>query len=142
MFRYPVKSMLGEALDSMLVDERGAEGDRRLALVDAVTGRWPREASRLWRALLTFTASGGPGRCGSSCRREQCARRRAGHRRAALRAAGPTGPAGRRAGAGAAVERPAPEDVLEQGVEAEVEYATLEIARAPGQLFPRYARCT
>lgn len=33
LHRYPVKSMLGETVDSMLVDERGAEADRRLAVV-------------------------------------------------------------------------------------------------------------
>ena len=36
--RYPVKSMLGEAVDSLFVDEGGAEGDRKLALVDTETG--------------------------------------------------------------------------------------------------------
>src|ERR1700724_2604882 len=36
--RYPVKSMLGETVDSLFVDEGGAAGDRRLALVDPETG--------------------------------------------------------------------------------------------------------
>jgi uncharacterized protein YcbX len=36
--RYPVKSMLGETVDSLTVDERGVNGDRWLALVDAETG--------------------------------------------------------------------------------------------------------
>ena len=35
LLRYPVKSMLGETVKSLFVDERGAEGDRRLAFVDA-----------------------------------------------------------------------------------------------------------
>jgi uncharacterized protein len=42
--------------------------------------------------------------------------------------------------AGAAVERPAPEDVLEHGVEADVPYETLEIAQgAPQAAFVDYA---
>ncbi len=61
--RYPMKSMLGETLNRMFVDERGAEGDRRLALVDTETGH---EASaknaRLWRGLLKCTANEDAGR--------------------------------------------------------------------------------
>ncbi|MGH3578122.1 MAG: MOSC N-terminal beta barrel domain-containing protein, partial [Mycobacterium sp.] len=56
--RYPVKSMLGEIVTTMFVDERGADGDRRLALVDTVTGRVASaKQPRLWRELLQFTAS-------------------------------------------------------------------------------------
>lgn len=39
LYRYPVKSMLGERVDALLIDARGAEGDRRLALLDGSTGR-------------------------------------------------------------------------------------------------------
>jgi MOSC domain-containing protein len=61
--RYPVKSMLGETVDSVFVDECGAEGDRRLALVDAVTGHVASaKQARLWRGLLKCTASGDTGR--------------------------------------------------------------------------------
>lgn len=57
LLRYPVKSMLGEALDRLLVDERGAEGDRRLALLDGETGHVASAKNpRLWRDLLTCTA--------------------------------------------------------------------------------------
>jgi len=38
MWRYPVKSMLGEVIDSVTIDERGLAGDRAYALVDAETG--------------------------------------------------------------------------------------------------------
>lgn len=61
--RYPVKSMLGETVDSLFVDESGAEGDRRLALVDAVTGHVASaKQARLWRGLLKCTATSGTGR--------------------------------------------------------------------------------
>ena len=51
LWRYPVKSMLGEALTEAEVGEKGLAGDRAYALVDARTGRvisaknpkrWPR----------------------------------------------------------------------------------------------------
>lgn len=57
LLRYPVKSMLGETLDCLRVDEAGAEGDRRLALVDGETGHVASAKNpRLWRDLLTCTA--------------------------------------------------------------------------------------
>jgi uncharacterized protein len=61
--RYPVKSMLGEAVDSLFVDESGADGDRRLALVDAETGYVASaKQARLWRGLLQCTAHADGGR--------------------------------------------------------------------------------
>jgi len=39
IWRYPVKSMAGERLDSCLIDETGLEGDRRWALVDGTPNR-------------------------------------------------------------------------------------------------------
>ena len=57
LLRYPVKSMLGETVDRLSVDERGAEGDRRLALLDGETGHVASAKNpRLWRDLLTCTA--------------------------------------------------------------------------------------
>ena len=38
MWRYPVKSMLGEELNATEVMERGLKGDRAYALLDAETG--------------------------------------------------------------------------------------------------------
>ena len=38
LWRYPVKSMLGERLDQAEVGPRGVEGDRRRAVVDAESG--------------------------------------------------------------------------------------------------------
>lgn len=60
LLRYPVKSMLGENLDRLRIDERGAEGDRRLALIDGETGHVASAKNpRLWRDLLTCTAHAG-----------------------------------------------------------------------------------
>jgi uncharacterized protein len=39
LWRYPVKSMLGEALDEVVVGADGFEGDRRYALFDTETGQ-------------------------------------------------------------------------------------------------------
>jgi uncharacterized protein YcbX len=39
IWRYPVKSMLGEELNSSFVTERGLVGDRAYAIVDEVTGK-------------------------------------------------------------------------------------------------------
>src|ERR1700754_156267 len=62
LWRYPVKSMLGETVDSLAVDECGVSGDRRLALVDVETGRVATaKHPRLWRSVLEFAASGDPG---------------------------------------------------------------------------------
>ena len=36
--RYPVKSMLGEDLNGVALDEAGVTGDRRFALIDEETG--------------------------------------------------------------------------------------------------------
>ena len=61
--RYPVKSMLGETVNSLFVDEHGAEGDRRLALLDTQTGHVASaKQARLWRGLLKCTASADTGR--------------------------------------------------------------------------------
>lgn len=38
LWRYPVKSMQGEQLGAVAVDELGVEGDRQWALIDAATG--------------------------------------------------------------------------------------------------------
>jgi hypothetical protein len=55
--------MLGEVVPSMFIDQRGASGDRRLALVDSETDRVASaKQPRLWRKLLQFTASGDAGR--------------------------------------------------------------------------------
>ncbi len=58
--RYPVKSMLGEDLDAGDVTFRGLDHDRRLAVVSCRTGKVASaKYPRLWRALLTLSASAG-----------------------------------------------------------------------------------
>jgi uncharacterized protein YcbX len=39
LWRYPVKSMMGEELNAAEVTERGVVGDRRFAVVDPTTGK-------------------------------------------------------------------------------------------------------
>ncbi len=39
LWRYPVKSMVGEELNACEVTDRGLLGDRRFAVVDRSTGR-------------------------------------------------------------------------------------------------------
>ncbi|MBR7827591.1 MOSC domain-containing protein [Actinospica sp. MGRD01-02] len=58
LWRYPVKSMLGQRLAEAKVDEHGLPGDRRLALVDRETGRIASaKTPRLWRELLKCVAA-------------------------------------------------------------------------------------
>lgn len=59
LWRYPVKSMLGERLPAADVGPAGVAGDRRLALRHRDTGRVASaKHPRLWRDLLTLRASG------------------------------------------------------------------------------------
>ena len=58
LWRYPVKSMLGEELDTAEVTERGLLGDRAYALVDASDGKVASaKQPRKWAPLVTFQAS-------------------------------------------------------------------------------------
>lgn len=59
LWRYPVKSMLGERLPAAGVGPAGVAGDRRLALRHRDTGRVASaKHPRLWRDLLMFRAAG------------------------------------------------------------------------------------
>ncbi len=63
LWRYPVKSMRGEALDSVRVSARGLAGDRMLALVDRETGKVASvKHPRLWGRLLECQATLEPAR--------------------------------------------------------------------------------
>ncbi len=138
LLRYPVKSMLGETVNSLFVDERGAEGDRRLALVDAVTGHVASaKNARLWRGLLKCTAHGDAGRVNIGL---------PGGTNVAADDPGVdellSGLLGRtvrlitQRSDGATLERPDPEKLLELGLDAEVSGRILEIAQAtPGDSF-------
>jgi uncharacterized protein YcbX len=48
LFRYPVKSMLGEAVERCRIDEGGVLGDRSYALVDVETGAVRRDHLSRW----------------------------------------------------------------------------------------------
>ncbi|HEX5254189.1 MAG TPA: MOSC N-terminal beta barrel domain-containing protein [Mycobacterium sp.] len=138
LFRYPVKSMLGETLDRLLVDEHGAEGDRRLALVDGETGHVASAKNpRLWRDLLTCTAHAdsqgvrismpdGSDVAADDPGVDELISRLTG-RRVRLVAQRPEG---------ATLVRPDPEKLLELGLDAEVGGRILRIAAAtPGESF-------
>ena len=63
LWRYPVKSMAGESLLSLMFGERGGNGDRAFALIDTQTGRvgsakLPRRWGRLIDCAATTTGEG------------------------------------------------------------------------------------
>ncbi|MGA9725780.1 MAG: MOSC N-terminal beta barrel domain-containing protein [Candidatus Binatus sp.] len=58
LWRYPVKSMMGEEINSSLVSERGLLGDRSYALVDLATGKVVSAKNpRKWPAMFAFRAA-------------------------------------------------------------------------------------
>ncbi len=138
LLRYPVKSMLGETVDSMFVDERGAEGDRRLALVDAVTGHVASaKQARLWRGLLKCTANGNTGRVSIGLPDgTDIAADDPGVDELLSRLTGRAVRLVSQRPDGATLERPDPEKLLELGLDAEVSGRILKIAQAtPGDSF-------
>jgi uncharacterized protein len=58
IWRYPVKSMMGEELSATIVTDRGLLGDRAFALVDAETGKVASAKNpRRWPTLFDFRAA-------------------------------------------------------------------------------------
>ena len=58
LWRYPVKSMMGEEINSSLVTERGLLGDRSYALVDLATGKVVSAKNpRKWPGMFSFRAA-------------------------------------------------------------------------------------
>ena len=58
LWRYPIKSMMGEELNAIAVTERGLLGDRAYALMDRSTGKVASAKNpRKWRNLLEFAAT-------------------------------------------------------------------------------------
>jgi uncharacterized protein len=58
LWRYPVKSMMGEELNAAEVTERGLVGDRRFAVVDASTGKVAGAKNpRKWGNFFDFRAA-------------------------------------------------------------------------------------
>ena len=59
IYRYPVKSMLGERLDEAAIDESGLAGDRAYAIIDAehetvASAKLPRRWARLFELRATY----------------------------------------------------------------------------------------
>jgi len=140
LWRYPVKSMLGEPLESVTVTEAGFDGDRRFGVVDAGSGRVASaKRPRRWQRMLQLRAeAAGPGavrirfpdgRVVASDEPEAGAALAA-FLGADVRLAGEAPPK-------AELERAVPDDVLAEGVEADVAFTLLEIAAAspPGTFF-------
>jgi MOSC domain-containing protein len=58
VWRYPVKSMMGEELNSSAITDRGVLGDRSLALVDTETGKVVSAKNpKKWPAMFEFRAA-------------------------------------------------------------------------------------
>ena len=58
LWRYPVKSMLGEELNASNVTERGLAGDRGYALVDSADGKIASAKNpRKWPRMFQFRAA-------------------------------------------------------------------------------------
>src|SRR3954453_5953725 len=58
LWRYPVKSMMGEELNAAEVTERGLQGDRAYALVDRSDGKVASAKNpRKWPQLFDFRAA-------------------------------------------------------------------------------------
>jgi uncharacterized protein YcbX len=142
IWRYPVKSMLGEQVDAARVDAGGIAFDRTLAVVDRVTGAVASaKHPRLWRSLLRYSVHIDAGTVlitsPSGWTLDALGPDVAESLSTAL--GRPVGISSER-GSGAIVERPSPEDVLEHGVDADVPAATLEIGQgSPGTTFVDYA---
>ncbi|OZM81034.1 MOSC N-terminal beta barrel domain-containing protein [Pseudonocardia sp. MH-G8] len=142
VWRYPVKSMLGERLDDVRLTEAGLAHDRALALVDRTTGLVATaKHPRLWRTLLAHSAAVDGERVlitsPAGWTREATA---PGVDELLSDGLGRAVRVASERPDGATVERPAPEDVLDQGVDAVVAAATLQIGQGtPGTTFVDYA---
>ncbi|WP_236653489.1 MOSC domain-containing protein [Streptacidiphilus melanogenes] len=143
LWRYPVKSMLGEALDEAAVTESGLDGDRRLAVLDVATGKVASaKQPRLWRGLLMFRATlaaaeGAPVRIR---RHDDRSCREAGDPATDALLSGVLGRAVTLIDtppAGATLDRARPDQVLRDGVTAEVDADVVAFGSAspPGAFF-------
>jgi hypothetical protein len=142
LWRYPVKSMLGERLDEARLDFAGVALDRGLAVIDVETGLVATaKHPRLWRRLLQYSAIVDGDRVlvtsptgwtrhafapdldeVLSCGLDRAVR------------------VSSQRPAAATVERSDPLEVLEHGIEAVVATPTLEIGQgSPGSSFVDYA---
>lgn len=61
IMRFPIKSLLGEALDECAISMSGLRGDRALALLDTATGKIASaKQPNLWRKMLALAARTDP----------------------------------------------------------------------------------
>jgi uncharacterized protein YcbX len=136
LHRYPVKSLLGETAAALDLDRHGVVGDRAHALIDPTTGRVATaKQPRWWRLLL---------RCQAVTTDDGVVVRLPDGRQFGVGSVDdelsqllgrPVVMADRRSD-GATIERPDPERVLSEGLDADIEPAELEIAQgAPGGRF-------
>jgi hypothetical protein len=140
LWRYPVKSMLGEPVGPVDIDAGGLDGDRRFGVVDSRTARVASaKRPRRWRRLLQIRSEvAGPGvvrirfpdgLCVLSTDdgTDKLLSEFLGEEVRLRSAAEP----------GAELERSIPEEVLEGGVDADTGFTMLEIATAspPGTFF-------
>ena len=138
LYRYPVKSMLGEAVTTMGIDEHGADGDRRLALVDVETGHVASaKHPRKWAGLLRLAARGDVGQAviqtpdGNNVAADS-----PGIHQLLSRLVGRSVQLVDHRQRGATLERPDPQKLLDLGLDANVNTPVIEIARAtPGHTF-------
>ena len=140
--RYPVKSMLGEDLRSVMLTLSGLEGDRVTAVIDQATGQVATaKHPRLWRGLLAFGARWNdgspritlPGGGSVAVTDAAAATLLSGalDRDVRLTAVRP---------GKAMISRPSPEDVIAEGDDADVPFQTLQIGQGtPGTNFVDYA---
>lgn len=139
LWRYPVKSMLGEELAAAEVTERGLDGDRARALVDLATGQVASaKEPRRWKGLLACAAAGAGEDV--AVRLPGGARVRAGDPGVDARLSALLGrpvELRRTPPARAELRRAVPEEVLSAGVDAPVDTVTLELGQAapPGTFF-------
>lgn len=138
LYRYPVKSMLGESVDSLYIGPSGAEGDRRLALVDAETGHVASaKQPRKWAGLLRMTARADAGQV--IIQTPDGADAAADSPEIHDLLSGLVGRSVKLADhrqRGATLERSDPEQLLARGLDADVETPVIEIARStPGDTF-------
>lgn len=140
--RYPVKSMLGEDLPEATLRVGGVDNDRVFALIDAETGRVASaKQPRWWRVLLRCTAvwdGGSPAITLPDGRVVNADED--GVDRALSELVGRQVHLSDTRPGGAALARPAPEDVIERGADADVPYEMLEIGQGTsGTTFVDYA---
>lgn len=134
--------MLGESADVLFVDHGGAQGDRRFALVDVLNGHVASaKQARLWRALLqcqAFVNASGvhirlPGGQVTTTDDEDIDELLSSLVGRPVHLIDKRPP-------GATLERADPDQVLERGLDAEVEAPLLELAQAtPGTSFTDFA---